>query len=454
MSSNNKIRSSFSGSLGFVLAAAGSAVGLGNLWRFPYLAAKYGGGIFLLVYIILAITFGFTLMITEIAIGRKTRLSPMEAFGSLNKKWDWLGKLATLVPVLILPYYCLIGGWVTKYAATMTVGKVSESAGDDYFTGFISQTGEPIIWFLVFATITAVVIFLGVSKGIEKFSKILMPALFVLTVALTIYVLTREGAGAGVAYYLKPDFSKLSIKTILAALGQLFFSMSLAMGIMVTYGSYVKAEDHIEKSTRRIEIFDTLIAFLAGLMIVPAVFAYSGGDEAALGKGPSLMFITLPKVFNEMKFGSVVGAAFFLLVLFAALTSSVSVMEAIVAGIDDKFKIGRKKATVICYLYMIVIGVLCSLGFGVLSNVTIFNLSILDFLDFVSNSVLMPIVGMMTCILVGFVLKPDLIISEVELNGPFKMKKFYAVMVKWIAPICIFAILISSVLETLGVISY
>lgn len=454
MSSNSKIRSSFSGSLGFVLAAAGSAVGLGNLWRFPYLAAKYGGGIFLLVYIILAITFGFTLMITEIAIGRKTRLSPMEAFGSLNKKWDWLGKLATLVPVLILPYYCLIGGWVTKYAATMTVGKVSESAGDDYFTGFISQTGEPIIWFLVFATITAVVIFLGVSKGIEKFSKILMPALFVLTVALTIYVLTREGAGAGVAYYLKPDFSKLSIKTILAALGQLFFSMSLAMGIMVTYGSYVKAEDHIEKSTRRIEIFDTLIAFLAGLMIVPAVFAYSGGDETALGKGPSLMFITLPKVFNEMKFGSVVGAAFFLLVLFAALTSSVSVMEAIVAGIDDKFKIGRKKATVICYLYMIVIGVLCSLGFGVLSNVTIFNLSILDFLDFVSNSVLMPIVGMMTCILVGFVLKPDLIISEVELNGPFKMKKFYAVMVKWIAPICIFAILISSVLETLGVISY
>lgn len=454
MSSNNKIRSSFSGSLGFVLAAAGSAVGLGNLWRFPYLAAKYGGGIFLLVYIILAITFGFTLMITEIAIGRKTRLSPMEAFGSLNKKWDWLGKLATLVPVLILPYYCLIGGWVTKYAATMTVCKVSESAGDDYFTGFISQTGEPIIWFLVFATVTAVVIFLGVSKGIEKFSKILMPALFVLTVALTIYVLTREGAGAGVAYYLKPDFSKLSIKTILAALGQLFFSMSLAMGIMVTYGSYVKAEDHIEKSTRRIEIFDTLIAFLAGLMIVPAVFAYSGGDETALGKGPSLMFITLPKVFNEMKFGSVVGAAFFLLVLFAALTSSVSVMEAIVAGIDDKFKIGRKKATVICYLYMIVIGVLCSLGFGVLSNVTIFNLSILDFLDFVSNSVLMPIVGMMTCILVGFVLKPDLIISEVELNGPFKMKKFYAVMVKWIAPICIFAILISSVLETLGVISY
>lgn len=454
MSSDSKNRSNFSGSIGFVLAAAGSAVGLGNLWRFPYLAAKYGGGIFLLVYIIFAVTFGFTLMVTEIAIGRNTRLSPMEAFGKLNGKWGWLGKLATLVPVLILPYYCVIGGWVTKYAATMTLGRASEAAADNYFDSFISQTAQPIIWFLIFATVTAVVIFLGVNKGIEKFSKILMPALLILTVALTIFVLTRDGAGAGAAYYLKPDFSKLSIKTILAALGQLFFSMSLAMGIMVTYGSYVKADDHIEKSTRRIEVFDTLVAFLAGLMIVPAVFAYSGGDEDALGKGPSLMFITLPKVFNEMKLGSVVGAAFFLLVLFAALTSSVSVMEAIVAGIDDKYKTGRKKAALIAYAYTIIIGILCSLGYGALSGVTIFGFSFLDFLDFISNSILMPVVGMLTCILVGFVIKPDFVISEVELNGPFRMKRFYAVMVKWIAPICIFAILISSVLEALGIISY
>ncbi|MGN0522351.1 MAG: sodium-dependent transporter [Eubacterium sp.] len=446
-------RSTFTGNLGFILAAAGSAVGLGNLWRFPYLAAKYGGGVFLLIYLLLAVTFGFVLMTTEIAIGRKTQKSPMRAFGQLNKKWDWLGKLATLVPVLILPYYCVIGGWVTKYAAAMLTGSVDLAADDSYFPSFISQTASPIIWFLIFAGVTALVILLGVNKGIEKLSKILMPALLIITIVLTVFILTREGAMSGVIYYIKPDFSRLSIKTVLAALGQLFFSMSLAMGIMVTYGSYLKKDDHIEKSVRRIEIFDTLVAFLAGLMIVPAVFAYSGGDEAALGKGPSLMFVTLPKVFSEMKFGSVIGSAFFILVLFAAITSAVSVMEAIVAGICDSFKVERKKATLGVFVYAVIIGILCSLGFGKLSNITIFGFDILDFLDFISNSIIMPVVGMMTCILVGFVIKPDMIISEVELNGPFKMKRFYAVFVKWCAPIMIFAILVSSILDTLGIVT-
>lgn len=446
-------RSTFSGSVGFVLAAAGSAVGLGNLWRFPYLAAKYGGGIFLLIYVIFAVTFGFTLMVTEIAIGRKTRQSPMEAFKTLNNKWGWLGALATLVPVLILPYYCVIGGWVLKYSFTMLTGAVSQAAGENYFANFISQPIEPVIWFVVYATATAAIIFLGVNKGIEKLSRFLMPILLVLTIGLTIFVVTRDGALDGVIYYLKPDFSKLSIKTVLAALGQLFFSMSLAMGIMVTYGSYVKKEDHIERSTRQIEIFDTVIAFLAGLMIVPAVFVYSGGDESALGQGPSLMFDTLPKVFNGMDFGSVVGLAFFILVLFAALTSSVSVMEAIVAGITDKYKMSRKKATLLVYVYTLLIGVFCALGFSVWSNFTIMGFGILDFLDFISNSVLMPIVGMMTCIMVGFIIKPKTITDEIELNGPFKVKGFYNVMVKWIAPICIFAILVSSVLNTLGIVT-
>lgn len=448
-----KNRSNFTGSLGFIFAAASSAVGLGNLWRFPYLAAKYGGGMFLLIYFILAVTFGFALMVTEIAIGRKTRLSPMEAFGALHKKWGWLGKLTTLVPVLILPYYCVIGGWVTKYCAVMLSGAVAQSADDNYFPSFISSTASPLAFFFIFVTFVAVIIFLGVNKGIEKFSKVLMPMLLILTIILTIFVLTREGAGAGVAYYLKPELSHLSVKTILAALGQLFFSMSLAMGIMITYGSYVRKEDSIEKSVRQIEFFDTLVAFLAGLMIVPAVFAYSGGDAAALGKGPSLMFVTLPKVFNGMPFGSVVGSLFFVLVFFAALTSAVSVMEAIVAGIDDKYKIGRKKATAIVYVYAIAIGVFCSLGFGILNHIKIFGFDILDFLDFLSNSVLMPVVGMFTCIVVGFVIKPKTIIEEVEVNGKFKMKRFYTVMVKWIAPVFIFIILVSSVLDALGIIS-
>lgn len=450
---NEAKRSTFSGRVGFVLAAAGSAVGLGNLWRFPYLAAKYGGGIFLLIYITLAVTFGFTLMVTEIAIGKKTRRSPMEAYGILNKKWKWLGTLSTLVPVIILPYYCVIGGWVMKYAAVMITGGVQQAAGNDYFSGFIAQPVEPLIWFFIYATATAAIVFLGVDKGIEKMSRYLMPALLVLTVALTIFVVCQPGALDGVIYYIKPDFSKLSPMTFVAALGQLFFSMSLAMGIMVTYGSYLKKDGNIVASTRQIEVFDTAVAFLAGLMIVPAVFVYSGGDESALGQGAGLMFVTLPKVFSQMPFGSVVGAAFFILVLFAALTSSVSVMEAIVAGMMDKYKIDRKRAALIVYAYALIIGIFCAFGYSIWSNFTIMNLSILDFLDFISNSVLMPIVGMFTCILVGFIIKPKTIIDEVELNGKFREKKLYTVMVKWIAPVCIFAILISSVLNTLGIVT-
>lgn len=450
---NEAKRSTFSGRVGFVLAAAGSAVGLGNLWRFPYLAAKYGGGIFLLIYIILAVTFGFTLMVTEIAIGKKTRRSPMEAYGILNKKWKWLGTLSTLVPVIILPYYCVIGGWVMKYAAVMITGGVQQAAGNDYFSGFIAQPVEPLIWFFIYATATAAIVFLGVDKGIEKMSRYLMPALLVLTVALTIFVVCQPGALDGVIYYIKPDFSKLSPMTFVAALGQLFFSMSLAMGIMVTYGSYLKKDGNIVASTRQIEVFDTAVAFLAGLMIVPAVFVYSGGDESALGQGAGLMFVTLPKVFSQMPFGSVVGVAFFILVLFAALTSSVSVMEAIVAGMMDKYKIDRKRAALIVYAYALIIGIFCAFGYSIWSNFTIMNLSILDFLDFISNSVLMPIVGMFTCILVGFIIKPKTIIDEVELNGKFREKKLYTVMVKWIAPVCIFAILISSVLNTLGIVT-
>lgn len=447
-------RSTFSGKLGFILAAAGSAVGLGNLWRFPYLAAQYGGGAFLLVYVILAITFGFVLMVTEIAIGRKTQLSPMEAFGALNKKWGWLGKLATLVPVLIFPYYCLIGGWVTKYAGVMIMGQLEESANDEFFGAYITNTVDPLIWFGIFIIATTLVIIFGVNKGIEKLSRFLMPALLVITVVLSIYVVTRPGAGAGVKYYLLPSIENLSVKTFLAALGQLFYSMSLAMGIMITYGSYLSKEQSIENSARQIEIFDTAIAFLAGLMIVPAVFVFSGGSAEALGKGPSLMFVTLPKVFNSMPGGRWIGVAFFLLVLFAAITSSVSIMEAIVSGIMDSFKMSRNAATAIVAVYGIIVGVVCSFGFGIWADFTIFGFSILDFLDFVSNSILLPVVGMLTCIMVGHFVGSDVIIQEIELNEKFRLAKFYKVMVRWIAPIFIFAILVSSVLEGVGIIKF
>lgn len=445
-------RSSFSGKLGFVLAAAGSAVGLGNIWRFPYLAAKYGGGTFLFIYLILAVTFGFTLMTAEIAIGRKTGLSAISAFTTLDKRFKFLGILASAVPIIIFPYYSVIGGWVVKYFFVFVTGSGHAAAGDSYFTDFIGGTFEPIGWFFLFIAVTAVIVGFGVEQGIEKVSKFMMPILVLLTLFVALYGLTIDGAMDGLSYYLKPHMADVSAKTILAAMGQLFYSMSLAMGIMITYGSYMKKENHLESSVRQIEIFDTGVAFLAGLMIIPAVFSFSGGDSSALQAGPGLMFITLPKVFGNMKFGNVVGTVFFLLVFFAALTSAISLMETIVSILRDKLGWTRKGTCVFVTILALVMGVPSSLGFGPLSFISWMGMSVLDIMDFVSNSVLMPIVAFFTCIFIGFVIKPSTIADEVKVtDGTFKGEKLFAVMIKWIAPIFLVLILLSSVASALGI---
>ena len=448
---NNQKRSNFTGKIGFVLAAAGSAVGLGNIWRFPYLAAKYGGGIFLLSYIILALTFGFALMIAEIGIGRKTGLSAIEAFKALNKKYSFVGYIGALIPAIILPYYSVIGGWVIKYLWAFISGGGAATSADTYFSGFISQTGEPVFWFALFLGLTAVVVLCGVEKGIEKVSKLMMPVLVVLSLIIAVYSICMPGALEGVKYYLLPDFSKFSATTVLAAMGQLFYSMSLAMGIMITYGSYMKKDVSLESSVTQIEIFDTGIAFIAGLMIIPAVFVFSGGTPEALGKGPGLMFITLPQVFNSMDGGVYIGIAFFVLVLFAALTSSISLMETVVSIICDKFKVGRKLSCVIVLILSAILGLMSSFGNGIWANVKILGLQFLDLFDFFSNSVLMPIVAFFTCIFVGYVIKPQSIIDEVELSGPFKRKKIFVAVIKYIAPVCIVLILISSILDVFGI---
>lgn len=446
----NQKRDSFSGKLGFVFAAAGSAVGLGNLWRFPYLAAKYGGGIFILVYLILAVSFGFTLMITEIAVGRKTGLSAVGAFKKLDKRFGLVGTLGCAVPFLITPYYCVIGGWVIKYLTAFAAGKVSHAAADDYFTDFIARPTEPIIFFLLFTVLTGMVVMIGVQKGIEKASVIMMPILIVLIIAISIFCVTRPGALEGLKYYLLPDFANFSPTTVLAAMGQMFYSMSLAMGIMITYGSYMKKEDDLRGSVRQIEIFDTLVAFLAGLMIVPSVFVFSGGSEEALSKGPSLMFITLPKVFDSMSFSGFIGTAFFVLVLFAALTSSISLLETNVSILCDKFHWNRKKGTIAATAYIMIVGAVVSLGFGPLDFVQIIGLGLLDFFDFISNSVLMPIVALLTCISIGYFIKPQFVYDEVERTGKFKEKKFYTFMLKYAAPVCLVLILIFAVSEAMG----
>ena len=447
----NENRSTFTGKLGFVLTAAGSAVGLGNIWRFPYLAAKYGGGIFLLVYIILTVTFGFSLMAAEIALGRKTGLSAVGAFRQLDKRFAWVGVLAAVVPFLITPYYSVIGGWVTKYLFAFVSGDAHASASDTYFSEFISKPVEPIFWFCIFIGLTALVVFFGVDKGVEKVSKFMMPVLVVLTLVVAIYSMCMPGAMEGVKYYLTPDFSKFSATTVLAAMGQLFYSMSLAMGIMITYGSYMKKDLNLESSVHQIEIFDTGIAFLAGLMIIPSVFVFSGGNEEALGKGPSLMFITLPKVFDSMAGGTVIGALFFLLVLFAALTSSISLMETLVSILQDKLGWNRKLTTGIVLIFCILMGIPSSLGFGIWSGVSVANMSILDMFDFVSNSVLMPIVAFMTCIVIGWIAGTKTLTDEIELTGKFKSKKLFNIVIRYIAPVCIVLILVSSVLDVLGI---
>lgn len=455
-------RGSFTGSLGFVLSAAGSAVGLGNIWRFPYLAAKDNGGLFILIYIILAVSFGFTLLTTEIAIGRKTKQSPLTAYKKINKKFGWIGPIATLVPTIILPYYCVIGGWVCKYLFTFITGEGTAAAGDGYFTGYISETAQPIIWLCVFLGLTAAVVLGGVNKGIEKSSRIIMPILLVLVIGISVFSMTLSYTDAegvtrtgldGLKVYLIPNFEGLSFKqffiTLMDAMGQLFFSISVAMGIMVAYGSYVNDDTNMIKSINQIEIFDTAIALLAGFMIVPAVFVFMGQD--GMSGGPGLMFISLPKVFAAMGgAGKIIGILFFLMVLFAAVTSSVSVMEAIVSSIMDRFGINRIKSAIIVTVYAIIFGVIVCLGY----NKLYFELSlpngstaqILDVFDYISNNILMPFLALATCILIGYAAKPKTIIDEVTKNGEkFGRKNLYIVMIKFVAPVLLFFLLLQAI---------
>ena len=445
-----KKKEGFGSKIGFVFAAAGSAVGLGNIWRFPYLAAKYGGGIFLLIYLILAVTFGFSLMITEIAIGRKTGKSVIGAYKDVDKRFTFLGPIAAIVPFIITPYYCVIGGWVLKYLTVFVVGSGKSVADEgDFFGSFIGSWFQPTLFFVIFALIITLVVILGVQKGIEAISKILMPILLVLIVGIAVYTMTIPGALDGLKYYVLPNFKGFTLtvflKTLIAAMGQLFYSMSLAMGIMVTYGSYMRKEDSLEGSVRQIEIFDTAVAFLAGMIIVPAVFAFSGGNAESLNAGPSLMFVTLPNVFKTMKGGQIVGAFFFALVALAALTSAISLLETIVSIICERFKIGRILGTVICFTFVVIVGLTSVFGYSIWNEVKIFGYQFLDFYDFISNNVIMPVVSLLTCVLIGYFVKTKFVEDEVLYGEKkFGAKGLYKVMILAICPICMIVILISN----------
>ena len=460
---HEKKRNTFAGSIGFVLAAAGSAVGLGNICRFPHLAAKDGGGLFLLMYLVLAITFGYTLLASELAIGRKTRKGALQAYGKLHKRYGFLGVIASLVPLIILPYYCAIGGWVLKYFLVFITGNGADATASGYFTDFITSPVQPVVLGLLFVLMVAFIIFRGVNKGIESSSKLIMPVLFVLVIGIAVFSMTishTDESGVtrtglqGLKILLVPDFSGLTVKgfftVLMDAMGQLFYSISVAMGIMVTYGSYVSDDANLGKSINQIEFFDTLVAFLAAAMIIPAVYTFMG-REGMEASGPSLMFVSLPKVFEAMGgVGHVVGALFFLLVFFAALTSAVSVMEAIVSGLMDRFHMSRVRATALETVVAVVMCLLVCLGYnGLYFDILLPNgahAQLLDVMDYVSNNCLMPVVAIGTCTLIGWTLSPKLVIDEVEKNGcTFGRKQLYIITIRIIAPILLTVLLLKSV---------
>ncbi len=452
----NHKRSSFSGKLGFVLSAAGASVGLGNIWRFPYLAAKYGGGIFLLVYIILALTFGYTMIVAETALGRMTKKSPVGAYEAFGKsKWlSFGGWINAVIPILIVPYYSVIGGWVIKYLAEYLLGHGQALATDEYFSAFISNGYSTELCFILFTLFTVVIIYAGVRNGIERVSKFMMPILVVLSLLIAVYSVSRPGAMSGVKYFLVPNLENFSWMTVVSAMGQMFYSLSIAMGILITFGSYMKKDTSIEDSTQNVEIFDTAIAIMAGLMIIPAVFAFSGGDPDTLQAGPALMFITIPKVFASMGLGAAVGTLFFILVLFAAVTSSIALTESAVSTFEDELHWSRKKATVFMAVILILLGTLSCLGYGPLSGVTVIGMQFLDFFDFLTNSVMMPIAAIATCLLVSKVIGVAKIEQEVTDGGhPFRRKVIFQFMIQYLCPIFAAIILISSVANAFGWIS-
>ena len=455
----SETRAAWSNKLAFVLAAAASAVGLGSMWRFPYLAAKYGGGTFLFMYLVFVFTIGIALLLLETALGRKTGQSSIGAFKAFGKKYAFIGVFMSSIPFIIVPYYCVIGGWTTKYmTAYLTDGPAALADGGNYFSNFIANTPESLLFMLIFMAITYLVVALGVNNGIEKANLVMMPALIVVSAVLAVYALSLPGALDGLAFYLIPDVSKFSPELIVAALGQTFFTLSLAMGIMVTYGSYLEKKEKLTSSVMQIAGTTFAISLLAGLMIIPSTFAALGsGDAVAQNAGPSLMFIILPQVFNSMgEAGGIIGCVlFFILVIFAALTSSISLVETCTAVISDGSGCTRVRALIITIVFTTLAGIIVNLGYSSLSFIQPLGegTSILDFLDFISNSVMMPISAILTCIFVGWIIKPKTVADEVKVSARFSLEGAWTVMIKYVAPICIAIILVAYVAQTFGIIT-
>lgn len=438
-------RGQWATSIGFVLAAAGAAVGLGNVWKFPYLTALHGGGTFLFAYILMLLFLGIPVLVTEMVLGRRGKLDPVGTYSKLSGGsgfWKFVGYVAVSVNFIVLSFYSVVGGWITNYMFQYITGGIK---GDivEYFGGFVSNPYSPLLWYALFMGMTIYIVAQGVSSGIERASNIMMPTLFLLFIILAIRAVTLPGAIEGIKYYLLPDFSKLSGTTFLMAMGQVFFSLNIGAGCTMTYASYLSDDENIPKMSLQVPLLDFLAAFLAGIIIIPSVFAFNL-DPAA---GPPLLFITMPFVFGNMPLGVLFGLMFFVLMLFAALTSSISMLEVNTAFLVDNYKIDRKKAALTAGFFIFLLGIPSSLAQGVLSNFAIFGLDFLSAMDFLASYILMPFGAFMMTIFLVRVLGLDEAINEATNEGtiPFKIKVLWSFLVKYVVPIIIILVFLSSV---------
>lgn len=437
-------RDKWSSKLGFILAAAGSAVGLGNIWKFPYTLGTNGGGVFVLFYLIFLILIGFPLMVAAISLGRKSQQSVIGAYRTIDKSWSFVGVLGVVCGFFILAFYSAVGGWVVYYLKNALVGSLNiqdPARLEDLFKGFMNRPKQVVFYQLIFMGLTVSIVIRGISGGIEKASKFMMPGLFIILVFIALRSLTLENSRIGLKFLFFPDFSLLDMDLIMNALGQMFFSLSIGMGVMVTYGSYLDKKENIIDTALTIPLIDTLVALVSGLAIIPAVFSL--GFEA--GEGPGLMFITLPAVFASMPMGQVFCISFFVLVLFAALTSSISMLEVAISYFVDERKTRRKPTSLLVAFLIFLMGIPASLSLGERGRVLVGNIDFFSIYDKLTSNILLPTGGFLLAVFVGWVFTPERAIEEIESSGhKFRLKGVWSFLIKYIVPIAIFIVLINS----------
>ncbi len=445
----------FESHFGMIMALAGSAVGLGNLWRFPFLAAQNGGGAFIFVYLILLLTICLPVLMTEITLGRKCRSNVTRVYDNLGApRWRWAGFITLLTPIVIMAFYTVVGGWSVKYLVQACTFSFTDP-GADYsgtFGGFISSTYEPLVYTVIFLAATAIANFGGVKNGIERFSKPMMTVLSVTIILVAIRSLTLPGATEGTKYLLIPDFGKIDGKVLITALGQAFMSLSIGIGILLTYGSYVKTKEDIVMTAVSTGLIDTLFAIIAGLAIIPAVYAiaYMNGTVPAVNAGPGLVFITLPGVFASMPGGSIIAILFFLSLLLAAVTSAISMLEVIVAYFIEEWHLSRNRAVSVSMIIIILLGCICSLSQGTLAGITVAGMNIFDFFDVISSDVFITVGSLIMVLFAGWRIKKADFMDELTGHGtsqtPAWMFRYVYFMVRWVAPVIIIVIMLSNIL--------